>query len=97
MTEIRQCWAYKWQTSERCDMPGGHPGNHSTSIIWSDEDCAAPSDLTTLPLIIGRPEAEPATPVTHIAPEPPAPTKCVACTHHHKSGICKCGCHEHIG
>jgi hypothetical protein len=97
MTEIRQCWAYKWGTNERCDMPGGHPGNHSTSVVWNDLDCASPSDLTTIPLIIGTPEGQPEPPVTHIAVAPPAPTKCVACTHHHKSGICKCGCHEHIG
>ena len=95
MTEIRQCWAFNW-TEDRCDMPAGHPGDHSTSIIWGDDECVAPFGRTFQPYE-STPEREPEPPVTHIAVAPPAPTKCVACTHHHKSGICKCGCHEHIG
>lgn len=85
METIRQCWAYNHR-GQRCEHPAGHPGNHVISDEWSDDDCFTP----TSPAI--KPVVPPPVPVA-------APTagKCVACSHAHKAGTCKCGCHEHIG
>jgi hypothetical protein len=41
MTEIRPCFAYN-QNRLRCDMPGGHPGDHAITTTWTDEECYDP-------------------------------------------------------
>ena len=98
MTEpIRQCWAFHYE-GLRCEHPAGHPGDHIVTQTWTDLECATPGEF---------PVPERATLVTHIAqiteaPMPePAPvvvvTSCIACSHKHKGGECKCGCYEHIG
>ena len=90
MTEVRQCWAYSVD-GLRCEHPAGHPGKHIVTFEWGDEECAVP---------VQKPVQVPASAPPPPPQEPPlvaAPTKCVACQHHHKSGTCKCGCHEHIG
>lgn len=85
METIRQCWAYNLK-GQRCDHPAGHPGKHVVMDEWDDDECFNPIQ-----------KAAPA------PPPPPAPIgdptvgKCVACQHMHKGGVCKCGCHEHIG
>lgn len=40
-TPIRVCWAFN-PMRQRCDMPAGHPGDHSITISWPDEDCLEP-------------------------------------------------------
>lgn len=91
---IKQCWAYNID-GQRCEHPAGHPGNHVITAEWTDEECYSPirhqlpvQTATTLP-------TSGVTVVTETIPEePPA---CVACSHRHRGGQCKCGCHEHIG
>lgn len=89
MTEtIRQCWAFN-RAGNRCDHPAGHPGNHAIETTWTDAECAG------APL----PQAQPALSVTDMSP-PPVPVatgKCVACSHAHRDGECKCGCYSFIG
>ena len=83
MEPIRQCWAFNFK-GHRCEHPAGHPGNHVVTAEWTDEECYAPPTGAPTP----APAPAPATLVTQ---------KCVACQHMHKGGVCKCGCHEHIG
>lgn len=90
---IRQCWAYHTDGA-RCEHPAGHPGDHAIQKTWNDLECATP----------GRTPA-PATLVADTSraldlPEPmpaPAVNACIACSHRHKGGECKCGCYEFIG
>lgn len=87
MTEtIRQCWAYNHR-GQRCEHPAGHPGNHVITDEWSDDECFTPSKSTP----------QPRQPIPMPIPEDIPVGKCVACSHTHKGGQCKCGCHEHIG
>lgn len=87
-TEIRQCWAYN-VAGNRCDHPAGHAGKHMIATEWDDSECYAPSGFQTP----AKPQPTPPPVVTEI----PVATKCIACSHSHKSGACKCGCHEFIG
>lgn len=87
--EIRQCWAYN-VGGQRCDMPAGHPGDHGIQMTWTDDECYAPIKHQ-LPAKGPSGASEP-------APKPaPEATGCVACSHKHKGGECKCGCYEFIG
>lgn len=86
METIRQCWAHSKQ-GQRCEHPAGHPGNHVVSAEWSDDECAIPTVIPVAPSVTPPPAP------TLVE----APTKCIACGHQHKSGPCKCGCHEFIG
>lgn len=87
-TEIRQCWAYN-VAGNRCDHPAGHAGKHMIATEWDDSECYAPNGFQTPT----KPQPTPPPVVTEI----PVVTKCIACSHAHKSGACKCGCHEFIG
>jgi hypothetical protein len=54
ITPIRTCFAFN-PNYQRCDMPAGHPGDHSITVLWTDDDCwdpstAAPPILTAAPL-----------------------------------------------
>ena len=85
MTEVRQCWAYN-SKQQRCEHPAGHPGNHVIMSEWTDDECVMPVPVQLPPTL----------------PPPPPPLveeelKCVACSHKHRGGPCKCGCHEFIG
>lgn len=82
----QQCWAYD-RNRKRCEKAAGHDDNHAILIEWSDSDCYDPSSTAR--------QAQPAPDVSHETPKPKA--TCVACRHSHKSGMCKCGCHTHIG
>lgn len=83
MSEIKQCWAFH-KDGARCQHPAGHPGDHAIERTWTDEECAMPGEFTPVPYI-------PTNKAVAIEPEP-----CVACTHMHVAGPCKCGCYEHI-
>ena len=90
MTEkIRQCWAFH-RDGMRCEHPAGHAGDHVVAKTWNDLQCATPGEFEApakpVPLL-----------VPEVVPEPVVVTKCIACSHAHKSGVCKCGCHEFIG
>lgn len=90
MTEIRTCWAFN-REGQRCEHPAGHPGNHVITAEWTDDECFSPIKHQ-LPDISTPVPVHPAPPVLESQP-----VKCVACNHQHKSGPCKCGCHEQIG
>lgn len=81
---IRQCWAYNKQ-GQRCEHPAGHPGNHVIMAEWTDDECAMPQAPVSAPVLPPP------------APLETGPLKCVACSHAHKGGECKCGCYEFIG
>lgn len=88
--KIRQCWAFH-KDGTRCGHPAGHPGDHAVEMTWTDEECALPTEQhVQVPVQVPVPAAAP-------APLEEKPVKCVACSHHHKGGACKCGCHEFIG
>jgi hypothetical protein len=90
MDTIRQCWAYN-ADGARCEHPAGHPGNHLISKEWGDDECFSPIRHQLSP-------PAPALPKTGMSEAPPPPPgKCVACSHSHKEGVCKCGCYEYIG
>ena len=87
MSEVRQCWAFH-RDGMRCEHPAGHPGDHVVQKTWNDLQCATPGEFEITP--------PPAAPI----PPPPVAeedVKCIACGHKHRSGTCKCGCHEFIG
>ena len=90
MTEIKQCWAFH-RDGARCEHPAGHNGDHVVQKTWTDIQCATPGEF----------ESQPANPVTEKSVTVPVleekSIKCVACSHAHKNGECKCGCHEFIG
>lgn len=87
---IRQCWAFH-RDGMRCEHPAGHAGKHMIATEWDDSECYAPNGLQP-------PTLAPTPPIVAPTPEATAPvTKCIACSHAHKSGVCKCGCHEFIG
>jgi hypothetical protein len=92
MTEIRTCWAHNI-AGERCGKRASHKGNHSLTIEWDDSECYEPKTIPDIPV---RREMAP-------LPEPIAkvlqadPTMCVACSHRHAGGACKCGCYEFVG
>ncbi len=86
---IRQCWAFH-KDGTRCDMPAGHPGNHAVERTWTDDECLDPTTVTK-PVVITT-SSGPTTTVTA-----PVDINCVACSHKHRGGECKCGCKEFIG
>lgn len=91
-TAVRQCFAYNIK-GERCDHPAGHPGDHAITYAWTDDECAAPSLSSKAPA-----PAAPQMPEMPPIPEAiPVQTGCIACSHKHKGGECKCGCYEFIG
>lgn len=89
-----RCWAFN-KDGVRCELEPGHSKPHTMSVTWTDEECYSPIKhqlpvvtTTTLP-------TSGVVTVNETAPSEPPP--CVACGHRHKAGVCKCGCHEHIG
>ena len=92
MTEIRLCWAHNI-AGDRCGKRASHKGNHSITVEWDDSKCAEPNVFTQVP--VKRELAPPPPPI----PEAPVvdTTQCVACSHRHVDGPCKCGCYEFIG
>jgi len=36
-----QCWAYN-KSGVRCEEVAGHPGDHTMSVRWTDEECFSP-------------------------------------------------------
>lgn len=84
MTDIRQCWAFH-RDGARCQHPAGHPGDHAIEQTWSDAECATPGEFAPVPYI-----------PTERVVEQAVLEPCVACTHMHVAGPCKCGCYEHI-
>lgn len=86
---IRQCWAFH-RDGMRCEHPAGHAGDHMVAKTWNDLQCATPGEFEIAP----KPQLAPPPVVTET---PVVVTKCIACSHAHKSGVCKCGCHEFIG
>jgi hypothetical protein len=99
MSEVRACFAYS-QSRERCDMPAGHPGDHSITLTWTDEECfdpTAPIDMSEYRL----PDLNVVRPVPD--EEPVVFESCVACDHphpwHEDGGACSlndCGCMRYV-
>ncbi len=92
MTEIRTCWAHNID-GDRCGKRASHKGNHSLTIEWADDECSAPKANADFP--IRRELAPMPAPIAEIAPVDA--TSCVACSHKHAAGPCKCGCYEFVG
>lgn len=92
MTEIRTCWAHNI-AGDRCGKRASHKGNHSITVEWDDSKCAEPNMFTQVP--VKRELAPMPAPIAEIAPVDA--TSCVACSHKHAAGPCKCGCYEFVG
>lgn len=93
MDTIKQCWAFH-RDGARCEHPAGHSGDHAVQKTWNDLQCATPGEFE----VVER--SAPATPVTVPVAAPvevATSTKCVACSHNHKGGTCRCGCYEFVG
>lgn len=88
--EERQCWAYGPQG--RCTHPAGHPGNHIIETTWTDDECITPGQPEPAKTGISQATIAPAVQ----EPVQEEPEACVACSHMHRGGTCKCGCYEHI-
>jgi hypothetical protein len=90
------CWAFDKQM-RRCSLSAGHRGNHQLTVTWADDECFNP-----LVMSIPHEQAEPQeiNPMLEYDTTPPKPApvveSCIACTHKHIGGSCKCGCYEHI-
>jgi hypothetical protein len=88
---IRTCWAISAALKARCDMPAGHTGEHSITVSWSDDQCWSPEFDEPVALTVVQPVPEVVQEVVEEQTE-----ACIACSHMHKAGSCKCGCYEHI-
>lgn len=93
---IRTCWAISAALKARCDMPAGHPGDHSITVSWGDEQCWSPETDEPISLTVVHSDDTMSQPVDNVVQESVQPEGCVACNHLHKGGSCKCGCYEHI-
>jgi hypothetical protein len=51
---IRTCYAFN-RTGQRCDMPAGHPGLHSITLTFSDDDMFVPGASPSIPAYIPAP------------------------------------------
>lgn len=107
-----QCFAYSGE-GMRCEKSAGHAGKHYINFSWDDSECYIPMPAPAKPLSPTsylspiretRGEDTPVSSVTEhgfeikqAQPAPQEDTRCIACSHRHRSGECKCGCHEHIG
>jgi hypothetical protein len=88
---MSRCWAHN-QAHIRCELDAGHNDEHTVYIQWSDDECYDPA-------------ATAITEIKKLAAPPPMPEPvaaevtgaCIACSHRHKGGECKCGCYEYIG
>jgi len=89
MNDLPRCWAYNLE-GVRCEKRAGHTGDHLVSTTWNDDECYAPDRVPATPQ--GKPLIE-----IFAKEEEVVASKCVACQHMHRGGVCKCGCHEHIG
>jgi hypothetical protein len=106
MTEIRTCFAFN-QNKQRCDMPGGHPGDHSITMTWTDEECYDPTAEVTLTLReYGTPRFTPAShgETEHLVDVPVELEDCAVCEHaaeyHPMQGPCilgQCDCKNYVG
>lgn len=92
---IRTCWAISSALKARCDMPAGHSGDHSITITWDDNQCWSPEVDEPVALRVVEPDMMSGA-VDNPVQEPVQAEGCIACSHMHKSGACKCGCYEHI-
>jgi len=104
---IRTCFAFN-QNKQRCDMPGGHPGDHSITISWPDEDCYDPSadlTLTVREYGVALPyHGETDQVVEHLVDVPEELEDCAVCEHsaeyHPMQGPCimsQCDCKNYVG
>jgi hypothetical protein len=92
---MSRCWAHN-TNKVRCELDAGHDDLHRFSISWSDSECYEPGkNITTEPVALPRNLMPPLPPPT--PPVPVAEVKCVACSHRHRAGECKCGCKEFVG
>ena len=86
---IRVCFAYNAQR-QRCDMPGGHPGNHAFTVTWTDEECYDPTAPVEVTL------KEYGTPRFTTPPPMEGDTdECLICDHRMHRGMCRvedCDC-----
>jgi hypothetical protein len=101
-TPIRPCFAYNLR-GERCDMPGGHPGDHAITTTWTDDECYAPGAPLAMGVADGhiRPshgETE------HLVDVPVELEDCAVCEHlaeyHPMQGPCihgGCDCKNYVG
>jgi len=88
------CHAYS-VTLDRCDMPGGHPGDHSITRTWTDDECWVPGKTVEVTLKeYGTPRPAPGT---------SGPTRCILCEHKFHNGKCpamdgefSCDCSEGV-
>jgi len=97
---IRECFAFN-KDGLRCNGMAGHPGKHSHSIEWTDEECWTPlSHRETTPA-----EGLPQVPLWPPAqPAPQGGGMCAICEHpHHPEGRCgaddggfECDCHNSV-
>lgn len=98
MPDLPQCWAYN-KTGRRCEQRAGHVSRHSFTISWEDDECYNPVKEPTPPPppVLAAINSAVNAVAAVVETEQPTPKKCVACSHMHRGGECKCGCHEHIG
>ena len=47
-TPVPICWAFNSQR-QRCDMPGGHLGDHGRTVTWSEGEVFQPEMAQALP------------------------------------------------
>jgi len=75
---VRPCYAYS-QNLTRCDLPGGHPGNHAITLEWDDADCYIPGIPTPTPTVTVTPLAQAQAVLAPADDQRNDP--CVACRH----------------
>lgn len=93
---MSQCWAYNTDRL-RCQLDAGHEEPHTIYTTWRDDQCYEPDkSLHTLMQPVATAGDSGAGTIKALPPFA-EPASCVACKHMHKGGVCKCGCHEHIG
>lgn len=104
ITPIRMCFAYNLR-AERCDMPGGHPGDHSITMTWNDDECYAPGAPLAMGIADGHfPSHGETQIVEHLVDVPEELEDCAVCDHsaeyHPMQGPCimsQCDCKNYVG
>jgi len=93
-----QCWAHNSQ-GQRCELDGGHAGDHILSVTWGDEETLIPGAVVKAPQRLSQPrsrdKSEPGDSVTETA-------NCELCGHeksfHSDNMACvACDCRGFLG
>lgn len=79
--DVARCWAYG-PTGQRCEQDAAHPGNHTVSTEWTDDECVTPEHFT-MAKIVGETRSARPVPIIEISDaidaDEPGLDRCASC------------------